>query len=691
MSSFTLSIAHSDGRSSMRWSCKRGLVWATNFGTANNGGESLVGDGWKHAIAYEDAPEDPDYYKDKNVLIVGGGNAAYEVARAIANVAARVSVWSRRAPRLSWQSHYPGDVRGSNTLLFDQYQLKTLDQLLISISPRSRLALETVWPCLRRNDGNGDRNGDDDDVEEEEEEEEDLLAENDAFVQDSLKELALAGSRAARRGLADWSAALRRRDEENVPDVCQDDGDDEAETTGRSRRGRLPRRFEVSEEAREDDFESVMRSVLARREDHRDGASANVHLAEDIDMRYLGPRTALERYRSAYDIVVTAMGWKWGDRELGIFDDDVLPELAEIPKYPKLQRDGYASSNVAGLSFAGSLAHSHDWRRSSGGFIHGFRYSARALVRQLREDDGDDSTAGWLSSFVEHGDLFLSEDARDNVVDALLLRMRESDGLYQLFSELAFVLRIEVDERTGTARATGFDEVPVRRMLARRAVGGAQTTAFISLTFEYGRYFHGERVLLAQGHTGEFIQPVLRVYNLRGLQDADGTRGCASHGQCSGCSGRCSRFTRTCVCTSVPEPLKGTRYTHWEPLHHAGQMADTGHEQENPQASTHPLDEFSEVMPDLTVLMGESEDTEWSLLKHRLRAECFVDAAVSIVKDNTPPVKLSLPLMNGSGECPGTLLRESRALFRSVEALEAEDRSIRTDGPDEDGPNGDEL
>ena len=41
------------------------------------------------------------------------------------------------------------------------------------------------------------------------------------------------------------------------------------------------------------------------------------------------------------------------------------------------------SVNVPGMYFAGTLAHGKDWKRAAGGFIHGFRYTARALHRIL--------------------------------------------------------------------------------------------------------------------------------------------------------------------------------------------------------------------------------------------------------------------------------------------------------------------
>lgn len=44
-----------------------------------------------------------------------------------------------------------------------------------------------------------------------------------------------------------------------------------------------------------------------------------------------------------------------------------------------LMTPGWESVNEPNLFFAGALGHGLDWRKSSGGFIHGFRYTARAL------------------------------------------------------------------------------------------------------------------------------------------------------------------------------------------------------------------------------------------------------------------------------------------------------------------------
>ena len=48
-------------------------------------------------------------------------------------------------------------------------------------------------------------------------------------------------------------------------------------------------------------------------------------------------------------------------------------------KFPLMGGD-YQAVNEPRLYFAGAIAHALDHRQSSGGFIHGFRYTARALV-----------------------------------------------------------------------------------------------------------------------------------------------------------------------------------------------------------------------------------------------------------------------------------------------------------------------
>jgi hypothetical protein len=123
----------------------------------------------------------------------------------------------------------------------------------------------------------------------------------------------------------------------------------------------------------------------------------------------------------AYDAVVCALGWvfdtsifggrnnKSNDDDDDDDDDDTkekkknetkdeedaetldsvprlnLPfemDIARPDKYPAMTAH-YESSNVPGLFFAGAVGHARDYRKAAGGFIHGFRYTAQALVKDL--------------------------------------------------------------------------------------------------------------------------------------------------------------------------------------------------------------------------------------------------------------------------------------------------------------------
>ena len=54
----------------------------------------------------------------------------------------------------------------------------------------------------------------------------------------------------------------------------------------------------------------------------------------------------------------------------------------------------WESVNVPGLYFAGTISQVRDFKRSTSGFIHGFRYAVRALHRILERRYAGDAVAG---------------------------------------------------------------------------------------------------------------------------------------------------------------------------------------------------------------------------------------------------------------------------------------------------------
>lgn len=73
--------------------------------------------GSEHVEGYESVSVDPKDFVGQNVLILGRGNSAFETAENILGVTNFVHMLSRSRVRLSWATHYVGDVRYATSLL----------------------------------------------------------------------------------------------------------------------------------------------------------------------------------------------------------------------------------------------------------------------------------------------------------------------------------------------------------------------------------------------------------------------------------------------------------------------------------------------------------------------------------------------------------------------------------------------
>jgi hypothetical protein len=141
------------------------------------------------------------------------------------------------------------------------------------------------------------------------------------------------------------------------------------------------------------------------------------------------------------------------------------------------------------MYFAGTLAHGADHKRSSGGFIHGFRYTARALHRILEEEE-EEAVAAAAPAAVGVGTEVRDRGSRNSsgaaaieqegrtwidaattagfpprlwpttrvrglraLVTLLLRRINTAAGLYQMFGHLADVF---VFDALTAADVTGF-------------------------------------------------------------------------------------------------------------------------------------------------------------------------------------------------------------------------------------------
>jgi thioredoxin reductase len=157
-----------------------------------------------------------------------------------------------------------------------------------------------------------------------------------------------------------------------------------------------------------------------------------------------------------YDRVIVCTGFR--------FDPSILPEpeLVFDDRFPA-QTPEWESTNVPGLYFAGTLMQVRDFKRSTGGFIHGFRYGVRALHRMLeRKYHG-----------VEWPHAVLAADP-ETLMEAVIARVNRTSALWQQFAFMCDLIVVE------PGRARYYEELPLDYVHA------SPPKLYFTITLEYG-------------------------------------------------------------------------------------------------------------------------------------------------------------------------------------------------------------
>ncbi|XP_016017251.2 FAD-dependent oxidoreductase domain-containing protein 2 [Rousettus aegyptiacus] len=341
--------------------------------------------GSEYVEGYESVSVDPKDFEGQNVLILGRGNSAFETAENILGVTNFIHMLSRSRVRLSWATHYVGDLRAINNGLLDTYQLKSLDGLLES----------------------------------------------------DLTDLAI------------------------VKD-------------------------------REGKFHITLKFYL---EEGNQSADA-IALPQDDNDNFA--------MRVAYDRVIRCLGWNF---DFSIFNKSLrLSSGGEFRKKYPLVRPSYESKGSRGLFVLGTASHSVDYRKSAGGFIHGFRYTVRAVHRLLEHRHHG---VAWPST----------EHPITQLTSSILRRVNEASGLYQMFSVLADVVLV----KENAAAFEYLEEFPMQMLAQLEAITGRKARhGLFVINMEYGRNFSGpgKDVFFydrSVGHTEDawqsnFLHPVIYYY-----------------------------------------------------------------------------------------------------------------------------------------------------------------------------------
>ncbi|NEC68779.1 NAD(P)-binding domain-containing protein [Streptomyces sp. SID9727] len=141
-----------------------------------------------------------------------------------------------------------------------------------------------------------------------------------------------------------------------------------------------------------------------------------------------------------YDRIIACTGFRF---DASVFDEACRPALVINDRFPE-QTSSFESVNVPGLYFAGTLMQQRDFKKSTNGFIHGFRYAVRALHRILRARALD---TPWPARTLAA--------TPDTIADAVIARINRSSALWQQFGFLGDVVGVDGD------RAVYQEEVPL--------------------------------------------------------------------------------------------------------------------------------------------------------------------------------------------------------------------------------------
>lgn len=82
------------------------------------------------AIKYSELTLDKSKFTNKNVLIIGHGNSAFETADHLIDTASIIHLIGRNPVKFAWQTHYAGDLRAINNNFLDTYQLKSQNGII---------------------------------------------------------------------------------------------------------------------------------------------------------------------------------------------------------------------------------------------------------------------------------------------------------------------------------------------------------------------------------------------------------------------------------------------------------------------------------------------------------------------------------------------------------------------------------
>jgi thioredoxin reductase len=213
-------------------------------------------------------------------------------------------------------------------------------------------------------------------------------------------------------------------------------------------------------------------------------------------------KTDLDKYHIAtnettcktidFDEIINCTGWLFDD---SLFEESLKPVLDKNNKYPIIN-GLYESVNIKDLYFIGALMHSFDQKKSSGGFIHGFRYLIDNFVK-----------INYTNFTPQLFDL-------DTITNQFHQRINKSSALYQMHGQLCDIF-YKIDDKY-----IYYNEVPLSYICSNSNSKIYLPNGYIFiLTLEYGTKIECDLRKIGSRTTNYgtesssiLLHPVLRIY-----------------------------------------------------------------------------------------------------------------------------------------------------------------------------------
>jgi len=227
---------------------------------------------------------------------------------------------------------------------------------------------------------------------------------------------------------------------------------------------------------------------------------ANIVGIEKVDDQYhvtLNYVQANEQEVLIYDRVICCTGFRFDD---SIFEDGCKPTLAINNRFPELNNE-WESTNIKGLYFCGTITQSLDYKKSTSGFVHGFRYSAKSLYHVLERKYHNNPNINDLGQITAQ-----------ETTEFLIKRINKTSALWQQYGFLGDALTLPIDGQN----AVFMEELTVGYIKEHTI---KEHSDVLMLTLEYGPKqedpFNAKRVSpdnLSHAYESSFLHPIIRYF-----------------------------------------------------------------------------------------------------------------------------------------------------------------------------------